>query len=88
MWQEGRRDGENQCAKRCSQEYVQCREAGQATGATEAVFQGHHQVLDRHAETRYETLRPMNSPSLMQLYVARQRMKLFSILDKELGRLH
>jgi hypothetical protein len=30
----------------------------------------------------------MNSPSLVQLYVARQRMKLFSILDKELGRLH
>jgi hypothetical protein len=30
----------------------------------------------------------MNSPSLMQLYVARQIMELFSILDKELDRLH
>ncbi|CAN6877474.1 unnamed protein product, partial [Brassica oleracea] len=45
--------GENQCAQRCSQEHVQCREAWQEAGHDQAFFQSHHQVPHRHAEARY-----------------------------------
>lgn len=53
MWRQEERDGENQCAQRCAEEHVQCREAGQTAGASQALFQSHHQVLERHAEARY-----------------------------------
>ena len=47
------KNGENQCAQRCSQEHVQCREAWQEAGHDQALLKSHHQVSHRHAEARY-----------------------------------
>jgi small subunit ribosomal protein S15Ae len=41
--------GEGQCAQRCAQVHVQCREEGQEAGHDQAVVQGDHQVPDGHA---------------------------------------